>query len=278
MNVAHLLSTGAGHVERSNDVKRQLVQSTGMKSWYVIHATDGCIPSDMATGDEDELEEERRLLYVALTRARDELMLTYPQRYYKRQKPRDDVHMLAVVSRFLDTGDVRLSRLIAVDDCGRILNPMLVRGQQHGGLAQGVAQALFEEVRLDEAGNPITSTLMTYLMPSAAELPSFECDNTETPTPVNPLGAKGIGESGSIGSTPAVQNAVVDALSHIGVRHVDMPCSPERVWAALAAVTGDQSQLATMVAEYIVRRDALISALSTVEGVRPFTPRTIAQE
>jgi carbon-monoxide dehydrogenase large subunit len=114
---------------------------------------------------------------------------------------------------------------------------MLVRGQQHGGLAQGVAQALFEEVLFDEAGNPITSTLMTYLMPSAAELPSFECANTETPTPVNPLGAKGIGESGSIGSTPAVQNAVVDALSHLGVRHIDLPCSPERVWRALAAAT-----------------------------------------
>jgi carbon-monoxide dehydrogenase large subunit len=147
---------------------------------------------------------------------------------------------VAVVDVDLETGDVRLNRLIAVDDCGRILNPMLVRGQQHGGLAQGVAQALFEEVRLDEAGNPITSTLMTYLMPSAAELPSFECANTETPTPVNPLGAKGIGESGSIGSTPAVQNAVVDALAHLGVRHVDLPCSPERVWSAITAAAAER--------------------------------------
>jgi carbon-monoxide dehydrogenase large subunit len=114
---------------------------------------------------------------------------------------------------------------------------MLVRGQQHGGIAQGIAQALFEEVALDEHGNPLTATLMTYLMPSAAELPSFECDNTETPTPVNPLGAKGIGESGTIGATPAVQNAVVDALAHLGVRHVDLPCSPERVWRAIAAAT-----------------------------------------
>jgi carbon-monoxide dehydrogenase large subunit len=110
---------------------------------------------------------------------------------------------------------------------------MLVRGQQHGGIAQGIAQALLEEVRLDEAGNPVTGTLLTYLMPSAAELPTFECANTETPTHVNPLGAKGIGESGSIGATPAVQNAVVDALAHLGVRHVDLPCSPERVWTAL---------------------------------------------
>jgi carbon-monoxide dehydrogenase large subunit len=144
---------------------------------------------------------------------------------------------VAVVEVDLDTGGVRLIRLVAVDDCGRILNPMLVRGQQHGGIAQGVAQALFEEVRLDESGNPLTSTLMTYLMPSAAELPSFECDNTETPTPVNPLGAKGIGESGSIGATPAVQNAVVDALAHLGVRHIDLPCSPERVWRAIAAAS-----------------------------------------
>jgi carbon-monoxide dehydrogenase large subunit len=142
---------------------------------------------------------------------------------------------VAVVEVDVETGEVRLARMIAVDDCGRILNPLLVRGQQHGGLAQGIAQALFEEVRIDEAGNPLTSTLMTYLMPSAAELPSFECDNTETPTPVNPLGAKGIGESGSIGSTPAVQNAVVDALAHLGVRHIDLPCSPERVWRAIRA-------------------------------------------
>jgi carbon-monoxide dehydrogenase large subunit len=146
---------------------------------------------------------------------------------------------VAVVDVDVETGDVRLNRLIAVDDCGRILNPMLVRGQQHGGLAQGVAQALFEEVRLDEAGNPITSTLMTYLMPSAAELPSFECANTETLTPVNVLGVKGIGESGSIGSTPAVQNAVVDALAHLGVRHVDLPCTPERVWAAIQAAPAE---------------------------------------
>ena len=140
---------------------------------------------------------------------------------------------VAVVEVDTSTGDVRLRRHIAVDDCGRILNPALVRGQQHGGLAQGIAQALYEEVRYDEAGNPVTSTLTTYLMPSAADVPTFECMNTETPTDLNPLGAKGIGESGSIGSTPAVQNAVVDALSHLGVRHVDLPLTPERVWRAL---------------------------------------------
>jgi carbon-monoxide dehydrogenase large subunit len=124
-----------------------------------------------------------------------------------------------------------------VDDCGRILNPMLVEGQVHGGLGQGIAQALFEEVRYDESGNPITGNLTTYLMPSAAELPRFRTAHTETPTPLNPLGAKGIGESACIGSTPAVQNAAVDALSPFGVRHLDLPLSPERVLDALRRAT-----------------------------------------
>ena len=143
------------------------------------------------------------------------------------------VHV-AVVEVDLETGKVELVRHVAVDDCGRILNPVLVRGQQHGGLGQGIAQALFEEVVFDDVGNPLTSTLLTYLMPSAAEFPSFETANTETPTSVNALGAKGIGESAAIGSTPAVQNAVVDALSHLGVRHIDLPCSPERVLRAIS--------------------------------------------
>ncbi len=142
---------------------------------------------------------------------------------------------VAVVEVDVETGAVELLRHVAVDDCGRILNPALVRGQQHGGIGQGVAQALFEEVLFDGDGNPVTANLTGYLMPSAADLPSFEASNTETPTPVNPLGAKGIGESGSIGSTPAVQNAVVDALAHLGIVHVDLPCSPERVRAAIEA-------------------------------------------
>jgi carbon-monoxide dehydrogenase large subunit len=113
---------------------------------------------------------------------------------------------------------------------------MLAEGQVHGGLAQGIAQALLEEVRYDDEGNPLTTNLADYTFVSAAELPSFETVHMETPTPLNVLGAKGIGESGSIGSTPAVQNAVVDALSHLGVRHVDMPTTPERVWTALREV------------------------------------------
>src|SRR5688500_6418318 len=135
---------------------------------------------------------------------------------------------IAVVEIDTETGKVRLRRLVAVDDAGRILNPLLVEGQVHGGLAQGIAQALFEEVRYDEDGNPITSNLADYAFVSAAELPSFETVHMETPTPVNELGAKGIGESGTIGATPAVQNAVVDSLAHLGVRHLDMPATPER--------------------------------------------------
>jgi carbon-monoxide dehydrogenase large subunit len=140
---------------------------------------------------------------------------------------------VAVVEVDTATGAVRLLRHVAVDDCGRILNPVLVRGQQHGGLGQGIAQALFEEVGYDETGNPVTSTLATYQMPSAADLPALEASNTETPTDLNPLGVKGIGESATIGSTPAVQNAVVDALSHLGVQHIDLPLTAERVWRAL---------------------------------------------
>ena len=105
----------------------------------------------------------------------------------------------------------------------------------HGGLASGISQALWEEFVYDDDGNPLTSTLAEYALPSAAEFPSFEAAHTETPSPLNPLGAKGIGESATVGSTPAVQNAVVDALSHLGVRHLDMPCTPEQVWRAIAA-------------------------------------------
>lgn len=142
---------------------------------------------------------------------------------------------VAVVEVDTETGFVRPVRHIAVDDCGRVLNPLIVRGQQHGGIAQGIAQALWEHYRYDADGNPITGTLTDYTIPSAADLPSYITASTETPTPLNELGAKGIGEAATIGATPAVQNAVVDALSHLGVRHVDMPCTPERVWRALRA-------------------------------------------
>jgi aerobic carbon-monoxide dehydrogenase large subunit len=145
---------------------------------------------------------------------------------------------VAVVEVDAQTGEVRLVRMVAVDDCGRIVNPALVDGQVQGGLAQGIAQALFEAVEYDEQGSPMTASLATYAIPSAAELPALENAHTQTPTTLNPLGVKGVGESGTIGSAPAVQNAVVDALSHLGVRHLDMPLSPERVWRAIRARAG----------------------------------------
>jgi carbon-monoxide dehydrogenase large subunit len=140
---------------------------------------------------------------------------------------------VAVVEVDTETGRVVLRRLVACDDAGRILNPMLLEGQLHGGLAQGVAQALLEEVQYDADGNPVTANFADYAIVSPTELPSFELLPMETPTTANPLGAKGIGESGTIGATPAVQNAVIDALAHLGVRHIDMPCTPERVWRAI---------------------------------------------
>ena len=140
---------------------------------------------------------------------------------------------VSVVEVDTETGKVTLARHVTVDDAGRILNPVLAEGQRHGGIAQGAAQALLEEVRYDAEGNPLTSTLVDYAAITATELPSFELVASETPTTVNPLGAKGIGEAGTIGSTPAVLNAVIDAVSHLGVRHIDMPATPERVWAAI---------------------------------------------
>ena len=140
---------------------------------------------------------------------------------------------VAVVEVDTETGSVTIVRHIAVDDCGTVLNPVIVEGQQHGGIASGVGQALYEEVRFDDDGNPLTANFADYGLPAASEMPSFDVHSTETPSPLNPLGAKGIGEASTIGSTPAIQNAVVDALSHLGVRHVDMPCTPERVWTAI---------------------------------------------
>jgi aerobic carbon-monoxide dehydrogenase large subunit len=142
---------------------------------------------------------------------------------------------LAVVEVDTETGKAVMRRMVAVDDAGRILNPLLADGQIHGGLAQGIAQALLEEFRYDEEGNPLTTNLADYTFVSPTELPSYECFRMETPTPRNELGAKGIGESGTIGSTPAVHNAVIDAVAHLGVRHLDMPTTPERVWRAITA-------------------------------------------
>ena len=142
---------------------------------------------------------------------------------------------VAAVEVDTETGEVELRRLVAVDDAGTIVNPLIAEGQVHGGVAAGVGQALFEEFAYDEEGNPLAASFLGYAFASAAELPSWDVVGMETPTPLNALGAKGIGESGTIGSTPAVQSAVIDALAPFGVRHVEMPANGERVWRALQA-------------------------------------------
>lgn len=139
----------------------------------------------------------------------------------------------AVVEVDTETGDTRLVRYVAVDDVGTVVNPLIVDGQIHGGITQGIATALFEEGVYDDHGNLLNTTMATYLVPSAAELPSFETELTETKSPTNPLGVKGVGETGTIAAAPAVVNAVLDALSHLGVTDVQIPTSPERVWRAI---------------------------------------------
>jgi carbon-monoxide dehydrogenase large subunit len=140
---------------------------------------------------------------------------------------------LAVVEVDTETGGIELVRFVAVDDGGIVVHRQLFEGQVHGGVAQGIGQALFEHVVYDGDGNLRTSNLAEYAMPSAAELPNIEAHVVETPTPRNELGAKGVGESGPIGAVPAVHNAVVDALAPFGVRHLDLPLTPERIWRAL---------------------------------------------
>ncbi len=140
---------------------------------------------------------------------------------------------LCAVDVDTETGRVRIRKYVAVDDVGRVVNPMIVEGQVHGGVAQGIAQALFEEAVYDADGNLTTGSFVDYTIPSAADLPELTTDRTETPATTNPLGVKGVGETGTIGSTPAVVNAVVDALRPLGVTDVRMPCTPERVWRAI---------------------------------------------
>ena len=144
---------------------------------------------------------------------------------------------IAVVEVDVETGEAKSVRHVAVDDCGTVLNPMLVEGQIHGGIAQGLGQALYEEFVYDRDGNPRTGTLTDYAVPTIGEIPPVETIQMETPTPHNPLGAKGVGESGTIGATAAVQNAVIDAVSHLGITHIDMPLHPMRVWEAIQAAS-----------------------------------------
>lgn len=146
---------------------------------------------------------------------------------------------VCVVEVDAETFETKIVRYISVDDCGRVINPLLVEGQVHGGLCQGIAQALYEEMAYDENAQPLTGTFMTYAIPTALEMPSFELYRTITPSPANPLGVKGVGEAATIGSTPAVVNAVVDALSHLGIRDLDMPLKPHRLWEAVARAQGN---------------------------------------
>jgi aerobic carbon-monoxide dehydrogenase large subunit len=140
---------------------------------------------------------------------------------------------IAVAEVDTETGFSRLRRFVAVDDCGHVVNPQIVEGQLHGGIAQGIGQALYEHATFDEAGQPTAATLADYHVPAATDLPHIELGSTVTPSPTNPMGVKGIGESGAIGSSPAVVNAVIDAVAHLGVTHLDMPVTPQQVWRAL---------------------------------------------
>jgi len=137
---------------------------------------------------------------------------------------------IVVVEIDRETGDIKFLRYVAVDDCGKVINPMLVDGQLQGGIVQSIGQALYEEVVYDEQGQLITGSLMDYAIPRATQVPWLELDRTETPSPVNPLGVKGVGEAGTIGATPAIVGAIVDALSPFGVKHLDMPVKPEAIW------------------------------------------------
>src|SRR5207302_7662365 len=137
-----------------------------------------------------------------------------------------------------DTGKVRVVRYVAVDDCGRAINPMLIEGQIHGGVAYGIGQALYERVHYDSEGQLVTGTFVDYALPTAAELPSFETDRTVTPSPVNSMGVKGVGEAGTIAASPAVTNAVIDALKPLGVNYINMPLTPMRVWEEIQSAKG----------------------------------------
>jgi carbon-monoxide dehydrogenase large subunit len=145
---------------------------------------------------------------------------------------------MALVEVDPETGDVKILNYWATDDCGNVINPMIVDGQVHGGIAQGVAQALFEEAIYDSDGNLLTGPLIDYPLPAAESLPMFALDRTVTPTDVNPLGVKGIGEAGTIGSAQTIVNAVVDAVAHLGVEHIEMPLRPKRVWQAIQDARG----------------------------------------
>ncbi|MFM8416528.1 MAG: xanthine dehydrogenase family protein molybdopterin-binding subunit, partial [Actinomycetota bacterium] len=145
---------------------------------------------------------------------------------------------IAIVEVDTETGKVDVLKYVAVDDCGKQINPLIVEGQVHGGVVQGLAQALYEEAVYDSDGNLKTSNLAEYLVPAACDVPPITTDFTVTPSPTNELGVKGIGEAGTIGAASTVMNAVIDALSGLGINHLDMPASPNNVWKAIQAAQG----------------------------------------
>ena len=184
--------------------------------------------------------------------------LTYPYGAY-----------IAVVDVDPETAQVKVRRFIAVDDCGVRINPMIVDGQIHGGLAEGIGIALMEVISFDEEGNCLNASFMDYLIPTALECPDFELGETVTPCPHHPLGAKGVGESPNVGSPPAIVNAVIDALheSH-GVDHIDMPCTPARVWAAMQG----QARAAAVIGDALTRR-----AQELARAGAPFVVATVVR-
>jgi carbon-monoxide dehydrogenase large subunit len=155
-----------------------------------------------------------------------------------------------------ETGETKIEKYVAVDDCGNVINPLLVDGQVQGGIAQGLSQALYEEMVYNEDGQPITGSLMDYAVPKAMHIPEFILDRTVTPTPVNPMGVKGVGEAGTIASTPCMVNAVCDALAPLGVNNIDMPLKPERVWRAITAATPPAAVTASKSSPRTARRTA----------------------
>jgi carbon-monoxide dehydrogenase large subunit len=179
----------------------------------------------------------------------------------------------AIVDVDVETGKVELVRYVAVDDCGPAINPMLIDGQVHGGIVHGVAQALYEQIVYDEEGQLVTGTFVDYALPTAAELPSFETDRTETPSPVNELGVKGVGEAGTIAASPAIVNAVVDALRPLGITYLNMPLTPMRVWQEIqAAQTGGGGAKATEQGQALDEqgRGSAGAGPAKPEGSRPY--------
>jgi aerobic carbon-monoxide dehydrogenase large subunit len=173
---------------------------------------------------------------------------------------------LCAVEVDTETGMVTIRSYVAVDDIGKAVNPLIVEGQVHGGLAQGIAQALYEEAVYDDAGNLLTTTMADYLIPSAADLPSYVTDRTETPAATR-LGVKGVGEAGTIASTPAVVNAIVDALRPLGVSEVVMPCTPERVWRAIEAARGSAAGAAASAADSGAVSDSAVGHAATSSDI-----------